>query len=107
MNMPTIPFTVDVSSISARLYQDFQPVSIEVIDESGQHIGHAGANGTGQGTHFRVRLVSNKFNGLGRVARHRLVYDSLRLHFDAGLHALVIEALDAPQTQTQTFESTP
>ncbi len=90
-----MPLTVDVAAITAQLRIDFQPTSLEVVDESEQHRGHVGANGTGYGTHFRVRLASNKFTGLSRVARHRLVYDSLRPFFDAGLHALVIEAQDA------------
>ncbi len=92
------PVVVDVDHISAQLQQDFAPIALEVIDESEQHRGHVGSNGTGRGTHFRVRLTSNKFNGASRVQRHRLVYDSLRSFFDAGLHALAIEALDAPQS---------
>jgi BolA protein len=52
-----------------------------------------GANDTGQGTHFRVRIASTRFLGLSRVAQHRLVYDSLRSFTDAGLHALAIEVL--------------
>ncbi len=71
-----------------------QPTELEVLDESWQHEGHAGANGTGFGTHFRVRVASPLFDGQGRVARHRLVYDALR-HFidEQGVHALAIETL--------------
>ncbi|MBK6866948.1 MAG: BolA family transcriptional regulator [Burkholderiales bacterium] len=69
-----------------------QPTELEVLDESWQHEGHAGANGTGFGTHFRVRVASPLFDGQGRVAQHRLVYDALR-HFidEQGVHALAIE----------------
>ena len=68
------------------------PTELEVLDESWQHEGHAGANGTGFGTHFRVRVASPLFDGQGRVAQHRLVYDALR-HFidEQGVHALAIE----------------
>ena len=70
-----------------------QPTELEVLDESWQHEGHAGANGTGFGTHFRVRIAAPAFAGLGRVAQHRLVYDALH-DFIArqGVHALAIEA---------------
>ena len=76
------------------LQQRFAPSALEVLDESWQHEGHAGANGTGFGTHFRVRVASPLFDSQGRVARHRLVYDALR-HFidEQGVHALAIETL--------------
>ena len=66
---------------------------LEVIDESAAHAGHAGANGTGFGTHFRVRIACDAFAGKSRVARHRLVYDCLQAFIDQGLHALAIEVL--------------
>lgn len=69
-----------------------QPTELEVLDESWQHEGHAGANGTGFGTHFRVRVASPLFDGQGRVARHRLVYDALQIFIDQdGVHAIAIE----------------
>ncbi len=67
------------------------PTVLQVIDESASHAGHAGADGSGRGTHFRVRIASPRFEGLSRVARHRLVYDSLQGFVDRGLHALAIE----------------
>lgn len=78
--------------MAARLREQLQPTQLEVLDESWQHEGHAGANGTGFGTHFRVRVASPLFDGQGRVAQHRLVYDALR-HFidEQGVHALAIE----------------
>jgi BolA protein len=78
--------------LETRLRERLQPNALQVIDESGQHAGHAGANGTGYGTHFRVRIDSHLFTGLSRVARHRLVYDSLQDFIGQGLHALAIEA---------------
>jgi BolA protein len=79
--------------MAERLQQRLQPTTLEVIDESAAHAGHAGANGTGWGTHFRVRIASPFFTGQGRVARHRLVYDALQDFIDQGVHAIVIEAL--------------
>jgi len=64
-------------------------VQLEVIDESAQHAGHAGAR---EGSHLRVRLVSPRLAGLSRVARHRLVYEALRDVIPQGVHALAIEA---------------
>lgn len=78
--------------LQARLQERLQPTHLEVIDESYQHAGHAGANGSGFGTHFRVRITSPLFTNRGRVARHRLVYDALQDFIDQGLHAMAIEA---------------
>ena len=62
---------------------------LEVINESHLHVGHAGA---AEGSHFRVKIVSDQLAGLSRVARHRLVYDALRDVIPQGVHALAIEA---------------
>lgn len=78
--------------LQQRLQQVLQPSQLEVIDESHQHHGHAGANGTGYGTHFRVKITAGAFAGKSAVARHRLVYDALQDFMDQGLHALAIEA---------------
>jgi BolA protein len=83
-----------VSAIEAQLHADLQPTELLVFDESGDHAGHAGANAEGFGTHFRVRIASPLFNGKSRVARHRLVYDSMQNFIDQGLHALAIEIID-------------
>jgi BolA protein len=78
--------------LQQRLQQVLQPTQLEVLDESHQHHSHAGANGTGFGTHFRVRITAKAFAGKSAVARHRLVYDALQDFMDQGLHALAIEA---------------
>ena len=86
-----------MTSIADQMHQTLAdrltPSHLEVLDESAAHAGHAGANGTGFGTHFRVRIASPLFDGKPRVARHRLVYDSLQNFIDQGLHALAIEVL--------------
>ena len=79
--------------MARRLRDVLQPDQLEVIDESAAHAGHAGANGSGFGTHFRVRIASPLFAGKPRVARHRLVYDALQDFIDQGVHALAIEVL--------------
>jgi BolA protein len=82
---------ITAQALRARLEELLAPTWLEVIDESMAHMGHAGSDGTGSGTHFRVRIASPAFDGLSRVARHRLVYDALRTFVDRGLHALAIE----------------
>jgi BolA protein len=82
------------AQLDARLRERLAPGSLQVIDESYQHAGHVGANDTGVGTHFRVRISSHFFTGKSRVARHRLVYDALQDFIDQGLHALAIETED-------------
>ena len=79
--------------IHQRLTERLQPTALEVIDESAQHAGHAGASRTGSGSHIRVRVASPLFDGLSRVQRHRLVYDALQDFIDRGLHALAIELI--------------
>jgi BolA protein len=78
--------------MAAHLRTQLKPTELEVLDESWQHDGHAGANGTGFGTHFRVRIAAPSFDGKSRVARHRLVYDALQPFIDQdGVHAIAIE----------------
>jgi BolA protein len=81
------------AALEARLRAALSPTTLEVIDESAAHAGHAGANAEGYGTHFRVRIASPLFEGKSRVARHRLVYDALQLFIAQGLHAIAIETL--------------
>lgn len=88
--MPADPSSL-ANQMAQRLQDTLRPSALEVIDESGAHAGHAGANGTGFGTHFRVRIASPFFTGKTRVARHRLVYDALQDFIDQGVHAIAIE----------------
>ncbi|SDN91381.1 BolA protein [Rhodoferax sp. OV413] len=81
------------AQLEQRLREKLAPTQLEVLDESAAHAGHAGANGSGFGTHFRVRIASPLFTGQSRVARHRLVYDALQDFIDQGVHAIAIEAL--------------
>ena len=76
--------------IVARLTEGLDPLLIEVVDESERHAGHPGAR-PGGGTHYRVRIVSGRFAGLNRLARHRLVYGLLPAEFADGLHAVVLD----------------
>ncbi|QKV52864.1 BolA family protein [Comamonas antarctica] len=90
--MSALP-SISAAAMEAALRARLAPTQLEVIDESGLHAGHAGANGTGFGTHFRVRIATPEFAGRTRIARHRLVYDALQDFIDQGVHAIAIEAL--------------
>jgi BolA protein len=80
---------VAAGDIQRELDRALQPDALEVEDDSHLHAGHAGAR---EGRHFTVRIVSPRFAGLTRVARHRLVYDALHALIPRGIHALAIEA---------------
>jgi BolA protein len=82
---------ITADALEGRLKELLAPTLLEVVDESAAHAGHAGADGSGFGTHFRVRIASPLFEGKPRLARHRLVYDALQEFIDQGLHALAIE----------------
>ena len=94
--MSEASLAITALAIQARLQGQLEPSHLEVLDESAAHAGHVGANDTGAGTHFRVRIASPLFAGMSRVARHRLVYDALQNFIDQGLHALAIEVVDKP-----------
>ena len=66
------------------------PESMQILDDSGQHIGHEGAKGGGG--HYQLLLVSPQFHGLALPARHRLVYDALGPMMHHAIHALSIKA---------------
>lgn len=84
--------TALIDDITARLEAAFAPERLAVINESHLHAGHQpGMDGTGA-SHLRIRIISSRFSGLSRLARHRAVQDMLKQELDAGLHALAIEA---------------
>lgn len=78
-----------LDEIEQRLRTQLEPSLLELRDDSAHHAGHAGAR---EGGHYRLRIVSPRFAGLSRVARHRLVYDSLADLMQRGIHALAIDA---------------
>lgn len=74
-----------------QLLAALEPLELEIIDESHLHAGHAGA-ASGAG-HFRMRIVSPKFDGQRLVMRHRLVYDAVHPMMQDDIHALAITAI--------------
>jgi BolA protein len=77
-------------SIQAKL-SVLEPTSVELEDESGQHLGHAGWKAGG--SHFRLTIVSPRFAGRDRLSRHRMVYAALDTLIHEDIHALAINAL--------------
>jgi BolA protein len=77
-----------VERIQALLQSALTPAECVVDDESHLHAGHAGA--ASGGGHYRLRLVSAHFEGLNKVARHRLVYDALHEMMPQEIHALAM-----------------
>ena len=78
--------------IRDKLTAGFAPEALEVIDESARHAGHAGARPEGE-THFRVRIVSAAFEGMGRIERQRRIYAVLADEMRERVHALALTAL--------------
>jgi BolA protein len=72
-----------------------RPVTVELRDESEQHIGHAGHR-PGGGSHWQLTIISEAFRGQSPVARHRMVYEALGDLMKRDIHALKIEAF-APE----------
>jgi BolA protein len=77
------------AEIHARL-APLEPLSLELVDESGLHVGHEGARGGGG--HFRLTVVSRRFAGENKLARHRMIYTALGNLLHGRIHALAIHA---------------
>ena len=76
--------------IRKALEEHFQPTELLIKDQSQLHAGHEGAK-DGKG-HFDVTIVSQEFDGVSRLQRHRMVYDALRKLIETDIHALRIKA---------------
>ena len=81
--------------IRQKLEESFAPQRLEVIDESDQHSGHAGAHAEGE-SHFRIHIVSKAFSGKSRIERHRMINDVLANLLKSRVHALALRA-SAPE----------
>ena len=84
-----------IEALRTVLQKELAPVSLEIIDDSSKHAGHAGAR---EGGHFRVVLVAAAFKGLAQLERHRLVYAAVAPLMGQGVHALSIIARTPEET---------
>jgi len=84
-------------AIARKLTETFTPLSLEVLDESHRHEGHAGHRPGGE-THFKVYIVADAFQGKSRLARHRMINETLAGELKSGVHALAIHAAAPDET---------
>jgi len=91
-----VPESKRVEMIREKLEAVFAPSELEIIDESHQHAGHSGHGGAG---HFRVRIISEKFNDQATLARHRMVYAALDDLMPTEIHALSIKAIATDENE--------
>ena len=78
-------------AITNKLREAFSPESLDVVDESYLHEGHAGHRPGGE-THFSIYIVSDAFEGKSRVERHRMINNALAEELTGPVHALAIKA---------------
>ncbi|MBP0632315.1 MULTISPECIES: BolA family transcriptional regulator [unclassified Cupriavidus] len=90
------------ATIEALLREALAPSHLAVRDDSALHAGHAGA--ASGGGHYDVTIVSERFAGHSRVARHRMVYDALRSLFPTQIHALAVTAYTDQEYQSRAQE---
>ena len=86
-----------IDGIHNKLMAEFQPVRLEVQDDSARHEGHAGARPSGE-THFNVTIEAEAFRAQSKVARQRLVYRALAEELAGPVHALSVKALAPGET---------
>lgn len=84
-----------VGQLRMAIERALAPHSLEIIDDSARHAGHAGAR---SGGHFRVTLVAEAFRGRSPLERHRLVYEAVAPLMQSGVHALNIVARTPDET---------
>ena len=82
--------TTREARLKEALVAAFDPVSLEIRDDSHRHAGHAGAR-DGRG-HFKVSIVSRVFAGMTPLQKHRAVYAAVGSMMETDIHALQIDA---------------
>ncbi|WP_109078558.1 BolA family protein [Aggregatibacter kilianii] len=90
--------------LEQRLQLEFRPHFIAVENESHMH-----SSGRGADSHFKVVLVSDAFEGVGKVARHRQVYQFLAQDLQQGIHALALHLYTSSEWEKlgQQFPKSP
>lgn len=84
------PLAADTPSLMRERLARLEPEVVEIYDESGEHVGHAGAQSGGG--HYQLTIVSPRFEGRSPLARHRMVYAALAELMQSRIHALAITA---------------
>ncbi len=73
-----------------KLTAEFEPQTLEIIDESEDHRGHGGYREGGE-THFRIVMRAETLKGMSRVARQRAVMACVKAEMDERVHALALD----------------
>jgi len=81
---------MNIAELMQQRLSKLSPESLEILDESGKHVGHAGASAGGG--HFQLVIVSGQFAGKPAQQRHRMVYEALGTMMKKEIHALAIKA---------------
>ncbi len=89
--------------IEAKLRERLSASHVEVLDESHLHVGHAGA--AAGGGHFRATIVSQRFDGLSRLAAQRLVYQTLSEEMKGEIHALALKTFTPSEWESSDGDS--
>jgi BolA family transcriptional regulator, general stress-responsive regulator len=92
-------------AIHQRLSTALSPISIDLVDQSAQHAGHAGARPEGE-SHFRLTIVAQAFAGKSRIERQRIVFAALDDLMRSDIHALSIVALTPAEAANRRWGST-
>ena len=90
-----LPFA-EIDALMRERLAALQPTHIELIDNSAQHAGHAGAR---SGGHYELKIVSPAFSGKSTLARHRLVHEALGELMRTRIHALSIRSQTPEEAQ--------
>jgi stress-induced morphogen len=94
--------TIFATRMREKLTEALTPEMLTIKDVSHRHAGHAGADHPGGETHFDLVIVSDRFQGLSRVARQRLVYDAVAAELAERVHALSVRALTPAEAASAT-----
>jgi BolA protein len=81
---------MNIAELMQQKLSKLMPESLEILDESGAHVGHEGAKAGGG--HYRLTIVSPQFIGKPSPVRHRMVYEALGTLMKKEIHALSIQA---------------
>lgn len=93
--------TTRVELIESTLKQALDPVTLEILDDSRSHAGHAGASESGGG-HFYATIVSDAFVGKSLVQRHQLVYEALGNLMETDIHAFSMKVYSPDEFKQQS-----
>lgn len=83
--------------IHTKLSESFQPLHLDVLNESYMHSVPAGSE-----THFKVTIVSSAFEGKRQVQRHQAIYACLASELKEGVHALALHTFSPSEWQSDS-----